>query len=398
MAKYAFARRIEQTSGNVIREILKLTQQPDVISFAGGLPSPDSFPAEQLKAIATEALSSDARSVLQYGVTEGSPALRELLAQRFSAQSGRRVEPDETLILTGSQQGIDLAFRVFLEPGDKVLVERPTYLAVLQILSLYEAQPVHVPGDSEGMDPDALREAIRRERPKLIYVTPTFRNPSGETWSTQRRREAARIAAEHGVPIIEDDPYGALRYSGQPVPPLKAFDEEGYAIYLGSFSKVISPGIRLGYAIGPKEILARMTVAKQGADVHTSNLSQRLVEGFLRGGALDGHIARICDDYGRKLDVMADAVRRHFPKSARFNRPDGGLFLWVSLAPGISTTRLLEEAVKQKVAFIPGVPFYADGGGDDSMRLNFSNAGIDEIEAGIERLGRVIRQAQAAPA
>lgn len=381
---------MQGVSGNVIREILKLTQQSDIISFAGGLPSADSFPRAELQRISAEILQEVAP--LQYGTTEGYTPLREFIAS-WVAERGVQATPDDVLILSGSQQGIDLAFKVFLDPGDKVLVERPTYLAMLQILQIYEGQAVEVPGDAEGMDPDALEAAIRNEHPKLIYLVPTFRNPSGETISAERRQAIVDVAARYGVPVIEDDPYGLLRYSGEPIPVLKAYDREGIVIYLGSFSKIIAPGLRVGYAVGSPERLRPMAVAKQGADVHTSVFNQAIIARFCREGLLGDHLKRVTDQYRVKRDAMLDAVARYFPAEARWTRPDGGLFLWVELPDELNATRLLEEAVTEKVAFIPGDPFYADGTGTSAMRLNFSNATLDDIELGMQRLGRVITRA-----
>lgn len=394
MSNDRFAKRMEGMSGNVIREILKLTQASDVISFAGGLPSPESFPTDALRAIADTCLSGDLESLLQYSTSEGYPPLREFLAS-WSSRVGIEAAPDDTLILTGSQQGIDLASKALLDPGDVVLVEEPTYLAALQIFQLYQAKIVSVPGDASGMDIEALDKAILEHRPKMIYVIPTFRNPSGETWGHDRRRRLAERAGAAGVYVIEDDPYGALRYDGEPLPAVKSFDSAGRVVYLGSFSKIISPGLRVGYAIAPRELLRRMVIGKQATDVHTSNLSQRLVHGFCASGGLDSHLNRVCNIYGEKRDRMLDAMERSFPDGAEWTRPEGGLFIWVRLATDLSTEDLLPVAVeKERVAFIPGTPFFADGSGRNTMRLNFSNASIENIDEGIGRLGRVIQQAQ----
>ena len=383
-------------SGNVIREILKLTQSSDVISFAGGLPSPESFPAEALRQIASDIFSAgDLVSVLQYATSEGYPPLREFLAG-WVKRNGIEAQADDVLILTGSQQGIDLACKALLNPGDVVLVEEPTYLAVLQILHLYEAKVVPVPGDSSGMDMEALDRAIAEHRPKMIYVIPTFRNPSGETWSYERREQLARRAAEAGVYVIEDDPYGALRYDGEHMPAVKAFDQAGRVIYLGSFSKIVSPGLRVGWAVASPRVLRSMVIGKQATDVHTSNLSQRMVYAFAASGGLEPHIRRVSAIYKEKRDVMLRAIERSFPKGATWTRPDGGLFIWARLGEGYSTEKLLPIAVEQeRVAFIPGTPFFADGSGADTMRLNFSHAKIADIEDGIARLGRVLQRAMA---
>lgn len=392
MESLRLATRLQGKSGNVIREILKLTQQSEVISFAGGLPSPDGFPRTALQRIANDVLESSGTGILQYATTEGSLALREAIVD-LVAEQGIRATPDQVRILSGSQQGIDLAMKAFIDPGDAVLVQSPTYLAALQIISLYEGRAVPVAEDSEGMDPKALEEAIKRENPKIIYLIPTFRNPSGETMSAERRQTIVEIAARHDIIVLEDDPYGALRYSGDPVPAAKAFDTQGNVIYLGSFSKIIAPGLRVGYAIASEEVLRPITIGKQGSDVHTSNLSQAIVAEFLRRGLLSEHLANVLPQYKEKRDAMLRAFERHFPVETRWTRPDGGLFIWVELPEELDTTALLEEAVKHNVAYIPGVPFYADGAGRSTMRLNFSHASLEDIEVGIERLGRVITQA-----
>ncbi len=395
MSNDRFASRMQGMSGNVIREILKLTQASDVISFAGGLPSPESFPVDTLRQIANECLSGDLSTLLQYSTSEGYPPLREFLAS-WVKRTGIQASPEDVLILTGSQQGIDLACKAILDPGDTVLVEEPTYLAALQIFQLYQAKVVPVRGDASGMDMEALDEAIREHRPKLIYVIPTFRNPSGETWSCERREQLALRAGNAGVYVIEDDPYGALRYEGERLPSVKSFDTEGRVVYLGSFSKVISPGLRVGFAVAARGLLRNMVIGKQATDVHTSNLSQQLVYEFSARGHLDPHLERICAIYKEKRDVMLQAIEQSFPDGATWTRPEGGLFIWVRLKGGNSTEKLLPVAVEQeRVAFIPGTPFFADGSGADTMRLNFSNASIANIEEGIARLGRILARAMA---
>lgn len=381
---------MEGMSGNVIREILKLTQQPDVISFAGGLPSADSFPTEKIKGI-IDGIADEYVSLLQYATTEGYPPLREFIAGWVSDR-GIQATPDQVALLTGSQQGIDLACKALLDPGDTVLVERPTYLTALQVIKMYQGRAVAVPGDADGMSPEALVQAIEEHRPKMIYLVPTFRNPSGETWSLERRQMVVDIAARAGVVIVEDDPYGILRYSGTPIPAVKALDTAGCVIYLGSFSKIISPGLRVGYAIAAPALLQKLVIGKQTADVHTSNLSQYVVDAFCRSEEFSSHLDSIISSYREKRDRMLSAMEEHFPSSAEWTRPDGGLFVWVRLPEGVSTTRLLEKAIEEKVAFIPGTPFFCDGAGDNTMRLNFSNATFEQIDSGIARLGRVIKE------
>lgn len=393
MINVQLASRLQGMSGNVIREILKLTQAPDIISFAGGLPSPESFPVAELRDIAADIFSRADTSFLQYGITEGLPALRDFIAN-WVGDVGIKTDCASVLSLTGSQQGIDLACKALLNPGDVVLVERPTYLAALQNFRLYQARVVDIDCDAEGMLPEALAAAIAQHHPRLVYVVPTFQNPSGICWSLQRREMLVEAARKYDFIILEDDPYGRLRYSGTPVPAIAAVDDLTRTIYLGSFSKVISPGLRVGYAVAPPELLRPMIIGKQAVDVHTSNLSQCIVAEFARRGGFDRHIPAICAQYSTKRNQMLAELQRHLPNGSMWTTPEGGLFIWVTLAAGMSTTRLLEQAVKAKVAFIPGTPFFADGGGDNCMRLNFSNASCDEMSNGIARLGEVLRAAR----
>lgn len=391
MGEYRFATRMGNVSGSVIREILKLTQKPDIISFAGGLPSPDSFPVRELAEIAAGVISGNGRSVLQYGTSEGHPGLREFVAE-WVARRGITATPADVLITSGSQQGIDLLAKAFLNPGDGVVVESPTYLAALQIFKTYEASFRVVPTDDQGVILTEARRVLTESRPKLFYLIPTFQNPTGKTLSRERREAVAQQAAETGTVVIEDDPYGELRYTGEELPALKSFDQEGRVVYLGSFSKIISPGLRVGFAVAPPEILHKMTIGKQATDVHTSNLSQAIVYEFCRRGLLPAHVEKIRKEYGEKREVMLAALAENLPAEATWTLPDGGLFLWVTLPEGCSTVELLKAAVEHQVAFIPGESFFAEGGGANTMRLNFSNASLEDIRVGMERLGAVIRR------
>ncbi|HHW09995.1 MAG TPA: PLP-dependent aminotransferase family protein [Firmicutes bacterium] len=378
-------------SGNIIREILKLTKKPDIISFAGGLPSPDSFPVEELRQIAGDIFAGDP-GFLQYGTTEGLPELRESLAA-WVAEVGIDAHSDQVLILTGSQQGIDLACKALLNPGDTVIVERPTYLAAIQIFKMYGANIVAVPGDERGMDLEALAEAAAAHRAKMVYIISNFQNPSGITWSLEKRQQLAALADELGFIIVEDDPYGRLRYSGSSEPAVSGLNRLKRSLYLGSFSKVVSPGLRIGYAVGPAPLIRAMVIGKQGTDVHSSNLSQRIVLELMRRGILARHIPKICAQYGMKRDVMLSALAEHLPAQVSWTKPAGGLFIWVTLPQKYSVTKLLERAVEEKVAFIPGIPFFLDGSGDNCMRLNFSNASPEQIRTGIARIAKVIAEA-----
>jgi 2-aminoadipate transaminase len=391
VAENRFAKRMWHASSNAIREILKVTERPDVISFAGGLPAPSSFPVETINRIAGEILTADGCRCLQYGTTEGYWPLREAIANWVKVK-GIETSPDQVLVLSGSQQGLDLMGKAFLDAGDRVIVEEPAYLAALQIFRSYEADLIPVKGDEEGYDPEALEAALKEHQPKFIYLVSTFHNPTGITYSVERRQKVAELAAKYDCYVIEDDPYGDLRYSGERVPALQTFNPER-VVYLGSFSKIIAPGLRTGYAVvNNPEIRQKLVIGKQGADVHTSNLSQRIVQRFLAEGLLPGHIETICQDYKAKRDLMLESLEEHFPAGAKWVKPDGGLFLWVTLPEDISAIDVFPRAVEEKVAFVPGAYFFAQGGGENTLRLNFSNATFEQLQTGCARLGKVLKE------
>ncbi|MFZ5753530.1 MAG: PLP-dependent aminotransferase family protein [Bacillota bacterium] len=391
MYQQMFSRAVANATGNVIREILKLTQQPDVISFAGGLPSPDAFPGEELQEIAAQIIGKYKNEVLQYGTSEGYLPLRQFVAG-WVKEKGIEAEAADVLIISGSQQGIDLLGKTFINPGDGILLENPTYLAAIQIFNVYQGKFNLVNTDEQGLIPASLRAAAEKSTNKLVYLVPTFQNPTGTTLSLARRREIAGMLEELGLVLVEDDPYGDLRYSGDPLPAIKAYDQQNRVVYLGSFSKIISPGLRVGFAIGPREILGKMVIGKQTTDVHTSNLSQMIIYEFCRQGLLTPHIASVREKYGRKRDLMLELLDKYFPEEVTWTKPEGGLFIWAELPQGVSSTELLQEAVKEKVAFIPGDCFFPAGGGENTIRLNFSNASPEEIETGISRLGKVMKK------
>lgn len=386
-----FAKRMDNLSGNLIREILKLTAQPDIISFAGGMPSPGSFPIAELKEAAMEAFDQAGAQVLQYGETEGYKPLKKWVSG-WLTNKGIAANEENLLILSGSQQGLDLAAKAFLDPGDQVVIESPSYLAAFQIFDSYQATYLTVGSDEHGMKVDELEEILANNKPKFIYTVATFQNPTGATLALERRQKLAELSAKYNVPVIEDDPYGWLRYEGEEIPTIKALDKAGTVIYLGSASKIISPGIRVGWAVADPTILRKMIIGKQAGDVHTSNLSQAIVHNYCSKGLLDPHIAKTCEEYKVKRDAMLDAMKRYFPAEAHWNPPMGGLFIWVTMPEGINTKELLEAAVKEKVAFIPGYPFFVGKGGENTMRLNFSNASLEAIEEGIKRLGEAIKK------
>jgi 2-aminoadipate transaminase len=390
-----FARRMGSVKRSFIREILKVTEDPSIISFAGGLPNPRYFPSAEIADAATQVLSTEGPAALQYATTEGFPPLRQWIADRY-ARRGLRVTPDEVLVLNGSQQGLDLAAKVFLDPNDAVLVEQPTYLAALQAFGLFEPSFASVTLRDDGPDVAGVAQALARHAVRFCYAIPTFQNPSGISWSLRVRREVAVLLAASPTVLIEDDPYGELRFVGEHLPFVASLmGEEAVsgcrAVLLGTFSKIVAPGLRLGWICAGREIMERLVVAKQAADLHSNGFAQRVLHRWLLDHDLEAHIARIREAYGRQRDLMVDLAEKLFPPEVKFTRPEGGMFIWVTLPEKCSSLELFERAVAEKVAFVPGQAFFADGGGGNTLRLNFSNSDEARIEEGIDRLARVIR-------
>lgn len=390
-APITLARRMSRMPPSVVREILKVAEQPDVLSFAGGLPAPELFPVEAIAEAHARVIARDGRAALQYSTTEGFGPLREWVVARM-AKRGVHVTAEQVLITNGSQQGIDLTARIFLDPGDLVAVENPSYLAALQTFSGCEATFLAVPSDDDGMDVEALERLVARRAPKLIYVVPEFHNPKGTTLSRERRTRLVRLAQAHRIPILEDDPYGELRFRGEPSPPLAALDEGQVVIHLGTFSKTLAPGLRIGWLVGPKELVRAATIAKQAADLHTATLAQRATAELLGSGFdYDAHLGAIRRAYGERCVAMLGALERHMPAGSRWTRPDGGLFVWAELPEGTSADEIFTAALHEKVAFVPGSAFYADAPRPEMLRLNYSNRPPELIEEGMARLGRVAR-------
>jgi 2-aminoadipate transaminase len=391
-------------SSSAIRDLLKLTQQPDIISFAGGLPAPELFPIAEFQAAADRVLSKHGSEALQYSTTEGYLPLRRYIVDKM-AEYGIQAATENVLITSGSQQALDLISKVLINPGDLILTECPTYLGALQAWRAYQAEFVSVPIDSDGWITDQLKEALCSD-PKFMYILPNFQNPGGVTLSLVRRRALIDIADHYGIPIIEDDPYGELRFEGDHLPPLVVLDSEkfngralatndsgflrGNVIYLSTFSKTLAPGLRLGWIVAPTEVIQHCITAKQGMDLHTSSYLQMIAYEVVKDGFLKEHVGRIRQVYRERRDIMLDAMTRHFPPGIRWTRPHGGLFLWVTLPEKIDAAVTLEKAVANKVAFVPGTAFHPDGGGSNTFRLNFSNAQPGQINIGIKRLGEVL--------
>lgn len=395
---HRFAQRTQRMGSSAIRELLKLTEKPSLISFAGGLPAPEVFPVERIAAACDDALHELGATALQYGTTEGYTPLREMIA-RQSARYGIAVTADNILITSGSQQALDLLGKILINPGDRILVEAPTYLGALQAWNAYGAEYVPVPSDENGMITDALEDALR-VGPKFIYVLPNFQNPTGVTMPLERREKLVKLADRYGVPIVEDDPYGQLRFEGEHLPTITTLDgrgrEEcgvcyrGNVIYLSTFSKILAPGLRLAWVIAPPEVIHKLVQAKQGADLHTATFNQIVAYDVARDGFLIEHVRMIREVYRERRDAMLEAMEQDFPPGVRWTHPQGGLFLWGTLPEGIDSAEVLRTAIEHDVAFVPGSPFFPRGGGENTMRLNFSYCKPDIIREGIARLGRVL--------
>ena len=398
--EYRYAHRMQKMGSSVIRELLKLTEQPDIISFGGGLPAPEVFPVKQFREACNYVLEYFGPQALQYSTTEGYLPLREMIA-RHTARYSVEVAPDNIMITSGSQQALDFIGRLFINRGDYVVVESPTYLGALQAWNAYGAQYIPVRSDENGMVVDEL-EAALRIGPKFIYVLPNFQNPSGSTLSLERRMKLVEIADKYGVPIVEDDPYGQLRYEGEHIPSVVTLDSQyrgpngghysGNVIYLSTFSKLLAPGLRLAWVIAPPEVIRKFVTAKQGADLHTSSFNQYVAYEVAKGGFLDEHVKLIRATYKERRDVMIEMMEELFPPEVTWTRPHGGMFLWGMMPEDTDAAEVLKCAIQKKVAFVPGAAFHPRGGGQNTMRLNFSYSSPETIREGISRLGMTLKE------
>ena len=379
--------RAQRITSSAIREILKVTERPEVISFAGGLPSPETFPAERIRAACDGILRADGKSALQYGPTEGYLPLREWIAQRCSSADAP-VSPANVLVTTGSQQALDLIGKVLVEPGRSLLVETPTYLGALQAFGLFEPRFVSVPSDDAGPIADAVPLSAADEA-SGFYLLPNFQNPTGRRIGLERRHALAKMAAQRDILLLEDDPYGELSYGGEKLPSLRSLHPTG-TLYLGSFSKLLSPGLRVGYVVAPNEIFRKLVQVKQAADLHTPSFTQRIVHEVVKDGFLDAHIPTIRTLYAAQCRAMLDALQEHFPKSVKWNAPQGGMFIWVELPEHMDAARLLEHAIAHNVAFVPGAPFYSAAPRHNTLRLSFVTVSVEKIQEGIRKLGGLI--------
>jgi 2-aminoadipate transaminase len=390
-----FADRTKVMRSSAMRDLMALTERDDVISLAGGLPDTSTFPPHSYASLMTSVSVQSCARALQYGPTEGFALVKSCIADVMAAE-GMRVDTDEVLVTTGGQQAIDLVCKTLVDPGDVVVAEAPTYPGAIPTFCSYQADVVQISMDRDGMRTDELEatlDELERDgrRPKFIYTVPNFHNPAGVTMSLERRRELVRIASERQLLVLEDNPYGMLRYEGEPLPTLYSLDDE-FVIYTSTFSKILSPGVRLGWAVAPAPILEKMQVGKQGSDLCSSSISQYFVRAYFDAGPWGDYVASLVEIYRRRRDVMLDALAEHFPREAQWTHPQGGLFIWATMPDYIDTTDLLARALQEKVAFVPGRAAYLDGRGGSSMRLNFSGVPESAIREGVRRIGEVVHE------
>lgn len=392
--EFKFADRMSVMNGTATREILKLLSRPEIISFAGGLPATQVLPTEYMRGIASELLASpDAYKLLQYGTTEGYVPLIEEIIKTVAEFGVTNINASNVLVISGGQQGIDLTCKSLLNAGDTVLVEDPTYLAALQIFNSYQATAVGVKANSDGLDISDLESKIKKYSPKLIYLVPTFSNPTGKTYTEQNRKDIARITAKYGIPVLEDDPYARLRFSGEKINSLYSYSQADNIIYMASFSKIISPGMRVGGIVGNPSIIRKMAIGKQGTDLHTNLLAQAIVAEYCKRGLLNPNVKKSLPLYLSRKQAMMNGIREFMPEEFEYTNPDGGLFIWGEFRGcKINTAELLNKAVERNVAYIQGQVFYADGSGENTIRLNYSNADEEKIRIGMKNLGDFFKE------
>lgn len=390
MAFNSFSKRMDGVTGSAIRELFKLTARPGVISFGGGNPSPAALPDDIVADISRELVATNGKVLLQYGMTEGLPSLREALVPYIAEEFSFQADAGTILPVTGSTQAFNLLLDAYTDPGDVILTENPTFLGATQAMRLHQLRVVPVDSDDEGLRMDALEEAILREHPRMLYTIPTFQNPTGVTMPLERRKKIAELAEKYDLLVAEDDPYHSLRYSGTALPTIKSFDQAGKVAFMGSFSKVISPGLRVGFLVCEPQLMRKCVICKQSDDLHTANLNQAIVEAYLRKDLLKPHVAATCQRYGAQLECMLSYLQS-MRGVQRFTRPEGGLFIFAWLHEGVNATDMLMKAVEKGVAYVPGTYFYPDGGHDNTLRLNFSNADIPTIQRGMTLLDECLK-------
>lgn len=391
---FKFSKRVPADGTDAVGAILKAAADPKIISFAGGLPAPELFPVEGMKDATDKVYAEHGQQALQYGAAKGVTELRELILKRVKEKENVDAKLENVMVTTGSEQAIDLVGKAFVNPGDTVLVEEPTYLCALDVFRSYGANFVSVPMDDDGMKMDALEEALKAHpETALVYTVPNFQNPTGRTMPAERRKKFAELAAKYDVPVLEDNPYGDIRFAGEHVPSVKSFDHAGKVFYMSTFSKILAPGFRLGWLVADPKVIEKLTVLKQSADLHTDNLVQYVVTEFFKENDVDAHVKEISDLYGKRKQLMIDGIKKYFPKDVKYTDPEGGMFLWVEV-PGVTdTVELFKQCLEHNVAFVPGDPFFAGKPQPGTFRLNYSNMQEDQIEVGLKRLGEALSQA-----
>ena len=388
-----FAKRMEGMQASEIRELLKLTAKPDIISFAGGLPAPELFPVEEIAKVSHDLVLKEGRQLLQYATTEGRPSLRAKIAKRMADKYNTVVNPDDILITTGSQQCLDFVGKLFLDPGDVVLCESPSYLGALNAFNAYQPKFVEVPTDNGGLLPEELDKILSTtDRCKFIYVIPDFQNPTGRTWSLERRKKFMEVINKHNLPVLEDNPYGELRYEGEILPSLKSLDTKGLVMFLGTFSKIFCPGLRLGWVACEHELLTQFVKIKQSADLHTSNFDQGVADAYMDAYDLDAHVKEIVALYKHRRDLILESMEKYLPAGTEWTHPEGGLFLWLTFPEGVSARKVFAKCIEMKVAGVIGDAFYPNQKTDRSMRINYSNMPDDRIVEGIQRMAKAIKE------
>ncbi len=391
--EYKFASRMDRMKASEIRELLKLTARPEIISFAGGLPAPELFPVKEIAQVSHDLVLKEGQKLLQYATTEGRPTLREKIAKRMTEKYGTPVDMNDILITTGSQQCLDFAGKLFLDPGDVVLCESPSYLGALNAFNAYQPVFKEVPTDGEGIIPEELDKILASTpKCKFIYVIPDFQNPTGICWSLERRKKFIEVINKYDLPVFEDNPYGELRYRGESFPTLKSMDTKGLVSFLGTFSKIFCPGLRLGWIAGPHAIVEKFVMIKQSADLHTSNFDQGVADAYMDTYDLDAHVKEIVELYGHRRDLILKTMEEEFPEGVEFTRPDGGLFLWVTVPEGVSARKVFDKCIEQKVAAVIGDAFYPNDKTDRSMRVNYSCMPDDKIVEGVKRMAKAIKE------
>jgi 2-aminoadipate transaminase len=396
-AQSLISSRLRSMRPSLVRELLKRATSPNIIPFAGGLPNPAFFPNEDLAVASDAVLRRDGAGVLQYAVSEGYPPLREWIAARYKQRFGIEIPLDQIIITSGSQQGLDLIGKVFVEAGQTVAIERPGYQGMIHALNVYQPRYVGVTVNDDGLDLGDLQRVLASEQPKMLFTCPNYQNPSGITYTAQNRAAVAEIVAQHNVMLIEDDPYSELGFTGKHAPTFRALLPE-QCVALGSFSKITSPGMRLGWLIAPKSVMERFIIAKQATDMHTSNFSQRVLYEYLSTHPIEAHIERIQGAYAAQCSAMLRAMEKYFPPGVTWTKPDGGMFIWVTLPEEADSVKVLDAGIDAGVTFLPGPTFYTDGGGRHQMRLSYSQQNEERIEEGIRRLAEVITRHLDGPA